>query len=68
MSKVELRDQVVVLNGYYQIELSRIPTHLALIEWIAHLAEKHWFDTAQARSFIYIVCQAKGWDVRGNIG
>tara|TARA_R110002167_G_scaffold134664_3_gene320675 strand:- start:347 stop:736 length:390 start_codon:yes stop_codon:yes gene_type:complete len=32
------------LDGYYQIELSRICNQTHLLNWICHLSEKRWID------------------------
>jgi hypothetical protein len=65
---VELQDDFVVLDVEYpyEIALDRIPNHAALVEWISHLCAKKWVDSHVIRSFIYVVSEAKGWEVYGN--
>jgi hypothetical protein len=67
MGSVVIRDGIVVLNDNYEIELRRIPTELALVEWIVQLSSKRWFDAQLLRQFVHVVCEAKGWSVNGNI-
>ena len=46
----------------YQVNLDRIPDHIALMWWCAHLCEKTWMEPMVLREFILRVCKAKGWD------
>ena len=46
----------------YEIGLDRIPTPLALLNWIHHLSQKSWFTTFQAYHLIDKICDIKGWD------
>lgn len=67
MGNVVIRDEIVVINDNYEIELRRIPTELALIEWIVQLSSKRWFDGPLLRQFTQVVCEAKGWQTNGNV-
>jgi hypothetical protein len=58
--------------GRYPIELRRIPSKAALIEWIHHLSGKGWMVPKQedselhiVREFIKRVCKIKGWKIYG---
>jgi hypothetical protein len=52
----------------YSIALDRIPTPMALLEWIAHIEIKDWPGTTPRRivALIAIVCRIKGWKLYGN--
>jgi hypothetical protein len=45
----------------YVIELSRIPTPEALLDWVWHLSEKNWMTTVYIRELIERVYKIKGW-------
>jgi len=47
----------------YEIELKRIPSYAALLQWSLHLAGKSWMDLDYLREFIEIVCHVKGWNI-----
>ena len=68
-SRIDGKDWVTVKwgGGDYDIELSRIPTPLALLQWLAHMGEKEWPDmtSVEVRKFILSVCQKKKWDLWG---
>lgn len=65
-AKIILDGNVIVIDGHYEITLDRIPSHAALVEWIAHMCDKTWFTVEDVFAFIYIVSKAKGWEVYGN--
>jgi hypothetical protein len=49
----------------YDIELSRIPDHPALLRWVNHLCEKGWMDGHRISLFIEAVARHKGWSLHG---
>lgn len=55
-------------GGYdYDIEMRRIPTPLALLEWLHQVLGKSWeFDTWEVAEMIREVCAIKGWDLFGS--
>ncbi len=44
---VSVVDDVITLDGWYWIELSRVKTKLALLHWVAHLLGKKWVTKKQ---------------------
>lgn len=58
---IENTGHSIILNGYYEIALSRIPDERGLCEWIHHLGEKSWMDAEAVRQIIGEVFAAKGW-------
>lgn len=53
-------------NFIYQIDLDRVPTPLALLNWIHHLSEKNWISTTHVHDLIDEICRIKGWDHHGS--
>ena len=47
----------------YWVELSRIPNHEALIEWIHHLMGKNWVTKEMLEQFIEKVCSHRKWGI-----
>jgi hypothetical protein len=51
-------------GGYdYWIEMHRIPSPLALLQWIAHWGAKGWkgMTSDEISAFVEAVCERKGW-------
>ena len=63
ISKVIIKNGCITLNFRYpyEIELNRIPTPLALMQWVHHLCEKNWMDSERICIFIEAVAANKGW-------
>jgi hypothetical protein len=59
-------DTILLNNGRYEIELSRIPDPKALVNWIHHLLKKNWVTSDTIRQFIECVYESKGWDLYRN--
>jgi len=56
------RNKSITLKPWsYVIELNRIPTPEALLDWVWHLSEKNWMTTAYIRELIERVYKIKGW-------
>lgn len=53
-------------NFIYEIDLDRVPTPLALLNWIHHLSEKYWITTMHVHDLIDEICRIKGWDHHGS--
>ena len=50
----------------YEINLDRVPTPLALLNWVHHLSEKYWITTVHVHILIDAVCKIRGWDHHGS--
>ena len=46
----------------YEIDLDRIPTPMALLNWMHHLCPKYWVTTIHIHHLIDKICDIKGWD------
>jgi len=51
----------------YHIELSRIPDHAGLLEWIHHLTGKDWMTGELVNYFIKRIYEIKGWNLYRNL-
>jgi hypothetical protein len=60
-------DEVELIGQHYSIELSRIKTRKALIEWIHHLLGKAWMTNELMEQFIEVVCKYQGWKLYENV-
>ena len=49
-------------NYLYEIDLDRVPTPLALANWMHHLCSKYWITTVHIHVLIDKICELKGWD------
>ena len=62
--RIEVTEEAVIITEQaYPIELSRVPDFQGLMEWVHHLTEKSWVDTALIRELNQAVCAAKGWEL-----
>ena len=61
--RIEVTEDSVTIDGFYEIALSRIPDPRGLCEWIHHLSQKAWVDARLINDLIEAVFQAKGWTI-----
>jgi hypothetical protein len=62
-------DDIITLGfAYpYEIELERIRSPLALLEWVDHLMEKDRMKKEYLRAFLRKVCQIKKWNLHRGV-
>lgn len=56
-------DAISFVGESYWIELDRIKTRAALIEWIHHMSGKRWFTNDMLTQFIEVVCEYRKWTI-----
>jgi len=49
-------------DDLYEIDLDRVPTPLALVNWMHHLCSKYWVTTVHVIKLTDKICEIKGWD------
>jgi hypothetical protein len=58
-----LDGDLIILNGFYEIPLSRCNSHEKILAWICHLAEKTWVTTDLLRRFLIIASKANNIEI-----
>lgn len=65
--KVELKKDIVTLDGHYDIGLDRIRDARDLCQWVAHLSSKPWMARDGISNFIRVIFESKGWELYKDI-
>lgn len=50
----------IILDGWYEVEMSRCDTHEKILGWVLHLSEKDWADRAFLRHFVAVALSEAG--------
>lgn len=61
------QDVLEFINQGYCIEMERIKTRAALIEWVHHLLGKTWITTAILEDFIETIHDYRGWKLYNDV-
>lgn len=65
---VEVENGEIGFIGHqYWIELDRIKTRAALLEWIHHLLGKRWVTNDMLSDFIEKVCEIRKWKLYNDV-
>ena len=56
--RVRRRGGSIVLDGHYCIELTRIDSYKAMVDWVIHLSGKSWVTAEMLGRVCEIACSA----------
>ena len=54
--RVRRRGGYIVLDGHYRIELTRIDSYKAMVDWVIHLSDKSWVTAEMLGRVCRIAC------------